>query len=249
MSYARKAKNLLSFPKKMGKKAPPTGRAQLEAFEKDGTEREWQQVMMYAHVINETRDIPGDIVEFGVATGTSFKAFVRMNNILNNSVYKDIGKRNVYGFDSFEGLPELDRKIDLAPTDGQEKGNMRKGGFPSKSALPELKEFCEANPNSFLIEGWFNDSIPAFLEKHPHIGCSLIHIDCDIYESTKTALNAFIRRLNVGGIILFDEIFHRNFPGETEAFWEVYNQIKEEITLEFKRVESMPWKWYCVRTR
>ena len=49
---------------------PATRRENLEMLEREGSDREWHQVMMYCHVIELTRDVPGDIVEFGVASGT-----------------------------------------------------------------------------------------------------------------------------------------------------------------------------------
>lgn len=209
---------------------PTTFKEQLESFEQYGTEREWQQIMMYSHVMNLSRDIPGDIVEFGVASGSSLKALIRMNNILNKSRHHDISKKTVYGFDAFEGLPDLDKDIDLAKTGGKEFGEMRKGGFESQSTLPALLQFIEDHYNCEIVKGWYDQSIPEFLKKNPHFSCSLIHIDCDIYSSTKTVLDAFIKRLNVGGVILFDEIFHHKFPGETEAFWEIYNQINDQVS-------------------
>jgi hypothetical protein len=36
---------------------------------------------------------------------------------------------------------------------------------------------------------------------------SFMHVDCDLYSSTKTVLNSFRRGIVRGTVILFDEIF------------------------------------------
>lgn len=251
LGYELVGKNT-SKPKKsksIAKGLPKTYRKNLEDFEADGGDKEWQQIMMYCLVTEKTADIPGDIAEFGVASGASFKAFVRINNILNKSRYHKVSIKSVYGFDSFEGLPKLNKMIDLAQTNGIERGEMREGGFNSSETLENLEKFCSKNQNCQLVKGWFSDTLNDFLSRNPSISFSLIHVDCDIYSSTKEVLSLCLKRLNVGGVVLFDEIFHRSFPGETSAFWEVYNSINQDITLEFSKVPSMPWKWYCVRVR
>ncbi len=230
---------------------PSTLRPGLERFEHDGSEREWAQIMMYCHVMNETREVPGDIAEFGVASGASFKAFVRINGLLNKLRPHPNAKKKVFGFDVFSGLPEIDLQKDLPANTEIRPRDMTKGGFASRSTLPALKQFVDDNENCRLYEGLFEDSLPLFLDENRHASFSLIHIDCDIYSSTKQVLELLIDRLNVGGIILFDEVFHENYPGETAAFWDVYNGLSgdnRKLTLEFRRVESMPWKWYAVRT-
>lgn len=233
------------------KGVPSTHRPALERFEHDGSEREWGQIMMYCRVMTETRDVPGDIAEFGVASGASFKAFVRLNGLLNKLRPHQNAKKQVFGFDVFSGLPEIDDGRDLPATADVRPRDMVQGGFSSQGTLPLLRQFVEENENCRLYEGLFEDTLPRFLEENRHASFSLIHIDCDIYSSTRQVLDRLMTRVNVGGVILFDEIFHENYPGETSAFWDSYNALTGEdrkMALEFRRVESMPWKWYAVRT-
>lgn len=230
------------------KGVPSTKRETLELLEVEGTDREWHQLMMYAHVIELTRDVPGDIIEFGVASGTSLMAFVRMNDIFNKMRPHAIARKHVHGFDSFEGLPDLDDSIDLATKAAQKNADMTAGGFDSSETFSQLLAFAKSRKSCDLHKGWFSETVPKFLAENPHAAFSLIHIDCDLYSSTKDALEPTIERLSPGGVILFDEIFHQVFPGETSAFWEVYNKVCETVHLEIKRVQSMPWKWYAVRT-
>ena len=133
----------------------------------------------------------GLFCEFGVYNGESI-----------NFIASRIKAKAIYGFDSFEGLPE-----DWLP-------EFRKGRF-KVNTLPEVRE------NVTLIKGWFDESLPKFAEQHEG-QCSFIHIDCDLYSSTKTIFRYLKNRISSGTVIVFDEFF--NFPGwknwEYKAFAE-----------------------------
>lgn len=117
-----------------------------------------------------------------------------------------------YGFDSFEGLSEAWRS------------NFEKGMFACEG-LPKV------NQNVELIKGWFDSSLPDFVAKEEEY-CSFIHIDCDIYSSTKTVFDLLADRIKSGTVIVFDEYF--NYPNwqkhEFKAFQEFVaaNGIKYE---------------------
>ncbi len=100
------------------------------------------------------------------------------------------GVRRVVGFDSFEGLPEDWRT------------GFGKGAFDDVDQRP----FERAE----LIVGWFEDTLPAFLQQVSE-PIALLHVDCDLYSSTVTVLEACIPRLAPGGIVAFDEFL--NYPG------------------------------------
>ena len=223
-----------------------THRPVLEEFSKTASVREWQQLSMYNHVVEKINNVPGDVIEFGVASGTSLMCFAKLTQMYN-SINPHRKPVQVYGFDSFEGLPELSKEIDLSTKASNIDPDMKMGGYSSISSYEQLLRFSESLENLHIKKGWFNITLPKFIEENPHCTFSLIHIDCDLYESTKVALSLTIERLSPGGIILFDEIFHETFPGETSAFWEIYNNISEKIKIEFVQVKSMPWKWYARR--
>jgi hypothetical protein len=98
----------------------------------------------------------------------------------------------VYGFDSFHGLPEKWR-------DGFEVGCFSTGGV-----LPPV------NPNVTLVPGLFQDTLINFLQEQ-NKKISFIHIDCDLYSSTKFVLDSVKDYLDEGCIIIFDELV--NYPG------------------------------------
>lgn len=124
-------------------------------------------------------------------------------------------KMPVVGFDSFEGLPE-----DWRP--GFPKGKFGRADEPSLGVnlLPPA--------NAMIVPGWFEDTVPSF--PFPLIG--LVHIDCDLYSSTVTALDAVIDYIDADTIIVFDE-FH-SYPGaedhEEKAFAEWC--VKHDVVVE-----------------
>lgn len=134
-------------------------------------------------------------LEFGVATGNTIN--------LISSYTKNI----VYGFDSFEGLPEKWR-------DGFDKG-----AFDRKGILPEV------NQNVKLIKGWFNESLPPFLSTLTK-KISFVHIDCDLYSSTKLVLDLIKPHMNKTCVFVFDELL--NYDGfETGELLALNEFIKE----------------------
>jgi len=134
----------------------------------------------------------GLVLEFGVEKGESIRVLARNTD------------RIVYGFDSFEGLP------------ADWRGTMEtKGKFSTKNRLPA------APSNVRFRVGWFDATLPQFLSEVKE-KAAFIHIDCDIYESTRTVFDLMSDRIVNGTIIVFDEYF--NYPGwrqhEFKAFQE-----------------------------
>ena len=122
----------------------------------------------------------GQVLEFGVATGRTLNQFAHW-----------LPHKTVYGFDGFDGLPE------------DWTSRMRKGFFARKH-LPRVRRNCE------LVVGWFNETLPGFVEKRPE-PVALLHVDCDLYSSTVTILNNLKNNIVPGTVIVFDE--YMNYPG------------------------------------
>jgi hypothetical protein len=134
----------------------------------------------------------GLVVEFGVEKGASLRHLASLT------------KREVHGFDSFEGLP--------GDWGGTKEGA---GAFSLKGRLPKVPA------NAKLHVGWFDKTLPAFLASHDET-CALVHVDCDIYVSTAVIFAQLRDRIIPGTVIVFDEYF--NYPGwrahEFKAFQE-----------------------------
>ena len=99
--------------------------------------------------------------------------------------------KTIYGFDGFKGLPE------------DWTSRMRKGFF-ARTNLPTVRNNCK------LVVGWFNETLPGFVQEHTS-PIALLHIDCDLYSSAVTVLNALKNQIVPGTVIIFDE--YMNYPG------------------------------------
>lgn len=120
-------------------------------------------------------------VELGVGSGASTKRICAAAARLGH-------RMTLHGFDSFQGLPEAWGEIAPAGT----------------YAYPPAK-FVE--PNIRVHSGWFADTVPVFARERPgQIG--FVHIDCDLYSSTKTAFDALRDSLRPGTVLLFDEYWN-----------------------------------------
>ncbi|SEO56101.1 class I SAM-dependent methyltransferase [Amycolatopsis saalfeldensis] len=141
----------------------------------------------------------GMALEFGVASGNTLRTIAGAR-----------GGVEVYGFDSFEGLPE-------AWLNG-----MPAGAF-ARDDLPDV-------PGAELVVGLFADSLPGFLEKHQgHV--DFLHVDGDLYSSAKTVLDLVGPRLRPGSIVHFDEFF--NFPGWKRHEYRAWMEHIEKTGVEF----------------
>lgn len=136
-------------------------------------------------------------LEFGVFSGGTLNRIARYT------------KRTIYGFDSFEGLPENWTRIESNGV------SFPKGTFSLGGHMPRVAS------NVVLVKGWFKDSLPTFLAKTPGY-VSFLHIDSDIYSSAKDIFTHLASRISDGCIIVFDELVGYNGFEENEwkAWWE-----------------------------
>ena len=138
-------------------------------------------------------------LEFGVASGNTINYISGFTN------------HTVYGFDSFEGLPEKWR-------DGFDKG-----AFTRNGDLPQV------NNNVTLIKGWFNETLLNFIQSQ-NKKVSFIHMDADLYSSTKYILNVLKDYIDTDCIIIFDELVnYPGFDGDTGELKAFYEFITENV--------------------
>jgi len=113
-------------------------------------------------------------MEFGVHKGDTINYISRFCNIM-------------FGFDSWEGLPE------------KWKEDFPEGTFSTGGVMPKV------NGNVVLIKGLFQETLPKLLSVLPgKIG--FIHIDSDLYESARFVLQELEPRIWFGTVIIFDEL-------------------------------------------
>lgn len=145
--------------------------------------------------------LPGLYLEFGVGRGKSIRWIGARAD------------RTVYGFDSFEGIPEY------------WNGNPI-GAFAQKK-LPKV-------PDNVQFEiGLFDQTLPGFLDKHAD-PVALLHVDCDLYSSTVTIFDALGPRLQPGAVILFDEYY--NFPRWQQHEYKAFREFVEASGMKYEYI-------------
>lgn len=146
------------------------------------------------------RAIPGDYAEVGVFRGTSAKIISEAK-----------GDKNLFLFDTFEGLP----------LPGKEDERFTAHQF-AESFLA-VKNRLQAYENVFITPGIFPAS-GAHLRNH-HF--AFVHLDVDLYTSTRESLEFFYPRMNPGGIILSHD--YAQAEGVRHAFDEFFASRPERV--------------------
>lgn len=148
--------------------------------------------------------------EFGVSWGKSINYFA-----------KKLPKETIiYGFDSFEGLRE-----DFTGT------SFARGSFSTNGELPKVPK------NVKLIRGWFENSLPGFLnEIQGNFG--LIHLDADTYESTRLVLELLGNRIASGCIVMFDE--YQGVPNWENHEHKAWTEFAKRHKIKYEYIAFAP---------
>lgn len=156
------------------------------------------------------------VLEFGTADGYAF------TKKLYAAKYLKISDRVVcHGFDTFEGLPQVDDVADRSLVSGDDwEAGTYKGRYEN------LNEYCASKYDNYeLHRGLFEDTLtPEFLETLLYHKPALIWIDCDYYTSTKSIFDKLLPYIPTGCVIYFDDIYYNynsRFTGEMRIVHEV----------------------------
>lgn len=142
----------------------------------------------------EKKGIPGSFVECGVWKGGASAVMAHIADRWKSD-------RQIWLFDSFEGLPKP-KEID-----GQEAKKIFEENklIASVEDIEDLffKKFNFDKNNIHIIKGWFNESLPKHKEKIGQI--SILRLDGDWYESTKTCLKNLFDNVVKSGYVIIDD--------------------------------------------
>ena len=160
-------------------------------------------------ILNEDEH-DGVCMEFGVAGGTSINW---ISNLLPN--YKFVG------FDSFVGLKE-----------DWTGHHATKGAYSQNGVLPKV------NKNVVLVKGWFDETLPKYINENGIENLRFVHIDGDTYEAAVAVFNELGNYLKPGMFVLFDELLgYPNWQnGEYKALYEA--QSKYGFNFQYRAFSS-----------
>ena len=168
----------------------------------------------YAYTIKQVR-VDGLWLEFGVWTGTSAKIITLLMEAYGHD-------RKLYGFDSFQGLPEDWQD----PITGEIQKEGKKGFFSLNGYIPK-----PPNDGVVYVKGWFDETLPTFAKDFED-PVAFLHIDCDLYSSTKTVFDNLEDRIVPGTVIMFDEI--HGYPGHQAHELKAFQEFVEKTNVEYK---------------
>jgi O-methyltransferase len=183
-------------------------------------ERMWSLIQSFHHVRQES--LVGDFVECGVWKGGNII-------LLKKLIEKFNFKKNIYGFDTFEGMVEpsfydvnYNNKSAKKMFDEHKKKDI---GF-AMCSLDDVKRNIKKNTktnNIFLIKGKVENTLKNKKKLPKKI--SILRLDTDFYESTKIELEILFPRLVKGGVLIVDDY----------GFWKGAKKAVDEYFCDYRQ--------------
>ena len=178
----------------------------------------------------DNNNLEGDFVECGVWKGGNLILYQKMIEKLN------IKGKKIYGFDTFEGMSN--------PTDADFPADNLFGGFKAEHYMKTQKKDLNINNihayapiemvknnfnnntenrnNLILIKGKVEDTLK--IQSNLPDKISILRLDTDWYESTKTELEILYPRLVKNGVLIIDD--YGEWSGSRKATNEYFKDKK-----------------------
>lgn len=161
----------------------------------------FESYLVYSAALSQAHR-PGAMAEVGCYEGASTRMICEAK-----------GDKPLHVFDTFEGLP---------PSTDKDGGVYHKKA-QYKCTLESVRGYLEGFPNLHFHPGFF----PASAADVPEQQYCFVHLDVDLYESTKTCLEYFYPRMIPGGLILSHD--YSMLEGVRTAFTEFLADKPERV--------------------
>ena len=172
------------------------------------------KLLLLSELSKQIKDIPGDIMEFGVWYGQTLITLENLRAIHDTFNFS----RGFFGFDTFEGYFESEG-LEIQDSEREKYDT----GLSWKTKLSEIfKSHTSMNRSQTelnLIEGDVNNTVPQFFSSYNNF-VALAYVDIATYSTTAVVLNNIIPKMSVGGIIVIDD-FGPQYPGVSAALSEL----------------------------
>ena len=146
------------------------------------------------------RSIPGDYAEVGVFRGTSARMICAAK-----------GEKLLYLFDTFAGLPD--------PGKEDERFSQKQFAAEVEKVRRRLEQFQGVT----ICPGLFPETGECIADHR----FAFVHLDVDLYSSTRDSLEFFYSRMSPGGIILSHD--YAQAEGVRRAFDEFFAERRERV--------------------
>ena len=182
------------------------------------------KLLAHYDLYREIIGLPGHVFEFGVFKGASL---IRLATF--RQLFETEHSRRIVGFDAFGRFPTEGLSMQA---DREFIADFERSGGDGLSAetltgVIERKGF----QNIELVAGNVFETLPQYLEQHPHTRLAFLHLDMDVKEPTTLALELLYDRVVPGGLIVLDD--YNAVAGETEA-------VDQFVAARGLRIEKLP---------
>lgn len=155
---------------------------------------DWARLVNLSYWAMQCESIPGDVVEMGVNAGHTC------------ALLAAITQKQVYAFDSFQGLPAKSSHDITDP-------KFVEGGLRSEQAT-FIKTFESAGlALPIIVPKWFEDVTDEDMPKQ----IAFCHLDSDFYHSVKESLRLVYPRMMPGAVCFVDDAPWTGLPGVKAA--------------------------------
>ena len=206
----------------------------LENFAKYVPRQTLTRFLARYEIFKKVLTVQGSIVECGVLFGGGLMTLAQISAILEPLNYQ----RLIIGFDTFSGFSTLAEADMTSSSKSMHKGGLCVDSYEDLQQcinLYDSNRFISHIPKVILVKGDAIETIPSYLREHPYTVVSLLYLDFDLFEPTKIAIEQFVPRMPKGAIIVFDELNHPKWPGETLA-------VLETLGIRTLRIKRLPFE-------
>jgi O-methyltransferase len=180
----------------------------------------------------QTSQLKGAMAECGCFRGLS--SYLLCN--YQRQIMPGYKGENFTIIDSFEGL-SIPSKEDAIKVDDAGKALYALEGGHFATPLDHLRKALSDFPEVTLVKGWIPDILPSL----PDQSYKYVHIDLDLYEPIKGALEYFYPKMVPGGIIVMDDYGSLYWPGAKKAVEEFCEQRRIQF-LTISSAQAIIWK-------
>ncbi len=233
--------NEASLNKECFESNPASWETKMENFPKYVRRQNLTRFLALYEIFKRVLDVKGSIIEGGVNQGYGVMSWCKFSSILEPVNLT----RRVYGFDTFGGFPAISDKDRSVQSQHVKTGDLAADTCAELERLAEIHDstrFIGHVPKLELIRGDATETIPKFIDEHPHLVVSLLFLDFDLYEPTRVALEHFLPRMPRGAVVAFDELDNPLWPGETQAMLEFLDKYRFRL----ERCEFDPYIGFAV---
>jgi hypothetical protein len=179
---------------------------------------------MYEKSVN----VRGDVMDFGTRWGQNMALFANFRGIFEPYNHN----RKIIGFDTFDGFP-------IESISERDSSKTTSGGFATTESYDKyLRQIMNYHENESpishikkfeIVKGNVENTLEDYLNNNQQTIVALAYFDLDLYSPTKKCLELVWDRVPKGGVVGFDDLNSKSWPGETEALNDVIGLDEFEI--------------------